>query len=385
LQNGEKVTLAKDQVHKGSLYATGENITINGTVEGDLYCAGKDITITGTVAGGVACAGENITFTGEVKQSARFAAAKVEVNEGVIAGDLTMFAATARVKQAATVKGDLNGAAQLLEFDGTVERSMLYAAAIGAISGAVQKDVNFSSDTLKLGEKARIGGELQYRASEELQNADAVTEGAVSYSQPESAKPADVLMALLQVVAMIAFMGLMLALFAPRFMERSSVIAGMSLAKTVLAGVAVLFFTPLAILLLFLTGIGATLAIVVTLLYIAIILLSGVFFAYYLGAVLLRMTPNILVRMIGGTVVLGALWMIPIVNIFVMIATVFMGTGIVVRALLYGYRPPKYQVGETPDSPQTIDTPPNVPLETPRPIAKKPKIKTAPKKPSDDK
>lgn len=387
LRSGDTVTLAKDEVHKGSLYVAGETVTIEGTVDGSLYCAGSNVTITGKVNGSIACAGQTVTYQGEASHDIRLVGQEVRLENAVAGADATIFANTARIDSNTRIEGDLNGAAQLLEYDGAVAKNLQYAAAVMALGGLVGGDANVVSDNVTFGEKAKVIGRLNYSASRELSIADEKVGGEISYNQPEESEPAQALGVLFQLTLMTAFTGLVLALIAPRFMERSSQLAGKGLGTTVLIGSAVLFLTPIVILLLFLSVLGAPLAFVAMLLYGAMLLLSGAFFAYYLGALLLRSTQNIIVRMIGGAVVLGALWLIPIVNVVAIIATFLVGTGILVRTVTNGYRTPRYSLADEPPMPPMPGALGGeaTTLETPKPIAKKPAKSTKPRsKKSDD-
>lgn len=389
VQRDETVTVAKDDVRKGSLYAMAKTVKIEGTVEGDVYCAADNVIISGLVTGDVSCAAGTIAYSGQTRGNVRFAGSDVRMTGASVGADASLFASTARLDEKTTIAGDLNGAAQLLDFNARVARNIIYAGVVTTLNGVVAGDANIKTDALSIGDKAEIKGDLFYSASRELANKKDAIKGQLVYNAPASIKPADVLMMLLKIAMATAFTGLVLALVVPRFIDRSSQIAGARLGKTALVGSAIVFFAPLAALVLFLTGIGVPLAAVVLLMYVALVLLSGAFFAYYLGAVLLRSTQSILVRMIGGTVVLGALWLIPVINIIAMVATVVIGVGIIVRTVLHGYRKPRYEVGELPSSTPSASSSADVPaasrtLEAPRPIADAPK-KKRPTKPKASK
>lgn len=388
VQRSDVVTVAKDDVRKGSLYVMAKTVKIEGTVEGDLYCAAEKVIISGLVTGDVSCAASTIMHSGQTRGSVRLAGSDVRMAGAIVGADVSLLASTARLDEKTMIAGDLNGAAQLLDFNARVARNVVYAGLVTTLNGAVAGDVNIKTDALTLGDRAEIKGNLFYSASRELASKEGVVKGKMAYNAPAAIKPADVLMTLLKVAMMSAFTGLVLALVVPRFIERSSQIAGARFGKTALVGSAVVFFTPLVSLVLLLTGIGAPLAVVVLLMYGALMLLSGAFFAYYLGAVLLRSTQNIIVRMIGGSVVLGALWLIPVINVVAMIATVVIGVGIIVCTVLYGYRKPRYEVGSLPSVPNALNsvTTPvaSRTLEKPKSIVDTPK-KKRPAKPKASK
>ena len=51
LKGADEVVVATGETHTGALYASGEVVRIDGTVEGDVYCAAATVEITGTVNG----------------------------------------------------------------------------------------------------------------------------------------------------------------------------------------------------------------------------------------------------------------------------------------------------------------------------------------------
>lgn len=77
VQTSDRVVVAADHTHEGSLYATGEQIVVDGIVKGDLYCAGRELIVSGTVEGDVLCAVQSATINGSVGQAIRLAGAKV--------------------------------------------------------------------------------------------------------------------------------------------------------------------------------------------------------------------------------------------------------------------------------------------------------------------
>lgn len=383
IKSGDTVTLAKGQTHEGSLYIAGNNVKIDGTVTGSLYCAGQNVTITGKVSGDVACAGQTLEYTGTTDGSVRLAGQQVTVN-GAVGADTTLFGMMASVGEQAKLAGDLNGGAQTVTINGEVAKNLQYGAQSVTINGLVAGSANIGSDAISLGENARVAGSLHYTASKELSIDTDKVAGKIEYNAVgEESSQANPLAGLLMTIAMFIATALIIALAAPRFMERSSRLASARFGQTLLIGSATVFVTPFVIFVLFLGILTLPLAIVAVLLYIATLILSGVFLAYHLGALLLRSSQNVLVRMIGGVAVLVALWIIPIVNIFAILATVIVGSGILVRTLTNGYRAPRYSLTPEPTRPpMPTALGGKKELETPRPIAKKP---AKPKKPADKK
>ena len=79
---------------EGNLYATGQTVTIEGTVDGDLICAGGQVAVAkgGVVTGDLMCAGQSVEISGEVRGDVRSAGYLVRVNEGGIRRGRALFA-----------------------------------------------------------------------------------------------------------------------------------------------------------------------------------------------------------------------------------------------------------------------------------------------------
>lgn len=325
--------LKKGEVHKGALYITGGRIDIAGEVEGSVYCASEaPITISGVVHGDVLCAGaSDVAITGEVKQDVRIAAVGNVAIDGTVQGDASVVSQeTVSLGKGASVSGDLQ------TYAGTA-----------ALDGTVGKDAYLSANNTDIGASAVFMGNLAYSGISQADVNSSQVKGKILFAETEH--ESDRVTSTIIVLMMLLVFGLGVALVAPRYMDRSSSIARKRFGLTVLTGIGVVFITPFISLILFLTVIGIPLSLVMMALYAVVLLASVVFFAYFLGSLLLSNVKNVLLRMVGGVVFLVALYIIPIVNIIAVIATIIVGVGIAVRSATHNYRSPRYSL--TPPAP----------------------------------
>lgn len=344
----EKITIEKDQTHVGSLYAAGEKVVIDGTVDGDLYCATSEVVVNGTVNGDVLCAAQTITVNGEVGQDMRIAAQFLVVN-GTVGGNLSAFAQDVKVASDGEVAGELNGASQLTTIDGTVSGDIVAAGQALRLNGKVGGNVDVAYESIDMAGSTSIAGNLNYTASQQRDiDADRV-DGQVTYNAPttESADSADWVSAAVMIMLAMLLTSLVLALIMPRFIHRASQLLREGGLMTVLLGFAVAFGGPLLVGVLMFTVFLAPLAIILLLAWLLVAMLSGVFFAYYIGSALLRSVNNIVLRMLGGAIVLLILYMIPFVNVFAIFAAWVVGSGMIVMTLTNGYRRPDYSLAAT--------------------------------------
>ncbi len=343
------VTIAEDETHQGSLYATGEKVVIEGNVTGTVYCAAGEVTISGSVDGDVLCAAQTLKLDeATVRGDVRVAGQYIEVSGG-IGGSVTAFGQDVKIGDNTQIAGDLNGATQKTVLDGSVAGSLVSGGQMLELNGRVGNNADVSYASIDINDSAKVGGNFNYSSAREQDINTSVVEGEVSYNPAEN-KQADtdgLLGASILFSLALLVTGLVVAALMPRFLHRSSEVLRRQGVMTVLLGFAIALGMPIILFLLFLSLFLAPLAGILLLAWLLVSALSGIFFAYYIGSVLLRGVDNILLRMLGGSVVLLILYMIPIVNIFVLFAAWIVGSGMVVATLVDGYRRPAYSVAQT--------------------------------------
>ena len=347
----EAVTLARDTTHQGSFYAAGQSVTIDGTITGSLYCAGSTVTINGTVEGDVLCAAQKVTVNGTVGQDVRVAGQFIEV-DGMVGGSLTAFGQDVRLGNEASVADDVNGAAQQVTLDGVVGRDVAVGTQLLALNGEVRGNADVAVEQVQLGNDASVVGNLNYSAQRELSFDESGVAGTVSYNpMPENGYQGNgrqfFSAVKIMFLVMLAASALVAVLVMPRFLNRSSELFTREMPKTVLLGLATVFGLPALVGFLIMSVIMLPVGLALLFAWLTVVLLSGIFFAHWVGSELLRSQQNTIVRMLGGIAVMLVLYMIPFINVLAMFAALVIGSGMVVTTLSNGYRRPSYGVTET--------------------------------------
>lgn len=357
INGGDSVTIEQSAIKPGSVYVAGNNITINATVDGSLYCAGGHITVNGSVHGDINCAGQDITINGSVQGSVKLAGGTLSLGNKV-GSDVSLFGQTATVRSNATVAGDINAGVQNLTIDGTVTRSVVAGVQSLNMNGKVGSMNIVDAQNLSLGKNARVSGDLNYQSEDELKLDSNKIGGAVHYHKPQPRHQVNPLHTLALVFATFAVTALILTLAAPRWVDRSAGIAKAKFGYVMLFGVLGVFTMPVLAVVLALTVVGLPLALMMILAWLLLLMLSGTFFAYFIGALILPRVANILVRLFVGLVATAALLVIPYsIGAFSILIMLIMGTGIILTTLLHNYQPPRYSQpragkGAKPSAPQ---------------------------------
>lgn len=344
----DTVTVAKDTTHKGSLYAAGNNVTIDGTVTGSVYCGGNIITINGTVEGDVLCGGQKVTINGTVVGDVRVAGQFIQLS-GKIGGSLTAFAQDVRLDQNTSVGGDINGAAQQFTINGMVGRDVAVGTQLLVLDGEIKGNVDVATEQIQLGSRASVLGNFNYGAGKEISFDRSLVHGEVSFNpaQPDDYNRAGhqfVAAARVSLLLMLAVSAIVMILIAPRFIDRSSELFRRQALMTILLGFAIVFGGPILVGLLLFSLVLAPLGLALLFGWLAIIFLSGIFFAYMIGAELLRSQSNVIVRMLGGVAILTIAYMIPVVSAIVLFVSLIVGSGMIAMTFTHGYRRPRYNL-----------------------------------------
>ena len=193
-QSGDQVIIGPDEVVDDDLYATANEIVVEGTVRGDLVAFGRSVIVDGTVEGDLIGAGQSVEIGGEVDDDVRIAGQALLLSEGASVGDDLIAAAYSLQNEpesnvggtlwyagyqallAGTVGEDLAGAANALTLGGEIGGDADVdvdgeegGAAPPAFVPVPQVPIPTVEPGLTLTDSALIGGNLTYQSSTEAQ------------------------------------------------------------------------------------------------------------------------------------------------------------------------------------------------------------------------
>jgi len=235
------VLVQKGDVVTEDLYAAGNRVVIEGTVEGDvLVAATGEVLISGHVLGSVTGVASSVVITGAVDGSVRVGAATVRV-DGKIGGDL--LAGASQVTVTGDVGRDLLAWTINLDTSGNVGRDIggqtIDRARIG---GSVGGDVDVTVGRLEIPAGTRIGGTLGYRSSADAVIGQGVDVGRqIVHREPVRPNVAvQAMFALTQLITVLTVMILGFVMFwaAPLVLQRSVTAVRRSPIRTFFIGLA---------------------------------------------------------------------------------------------------------------------------------------------------
>ena len=279
-QAGEHVTVTGEI--DDDIYLAGGQVDLFATVEGDVVVAGGQLNLEGDVRADVIAAGGDIELRGTVADDARVAGGNVRVLAN-IGDDLVAAGGRLQVGQTAEIGGSVWISAGDVIVDGNISQSLHANGGRVIITGVIDGDVELWAEHIEIGSSAVITGDLHYRSPYPARIAEgARIEGEKTHTPvevPVAPIMAGLLLAAILFVLTLMMTAAVLYLAFPGVAQRCSDSIRTQPWVSLGYGLAILAGGPLVIILLFSTGIGTLLALLLLAAYL-IMLLTG----YILGA-----------------------------------------------------------------------------------------------------
>lgn len=179
------VIIREDRLIEDDLYASGERVVIEGTIDGDLMAAaGEEILIEGEVTGNVTALAPRVSVTGTIGRSLRVAARDFEL-AGSVGKDVVFAGVGGEIAEPAVVEGDVLAWSWDMRSAGEVGGDFNGTFGYLSLSGVIEGDVEVTVRGLAIDGPLNVGGDLGYRSEAEatgLEEAD--VGGVVAHEKP---------------------------------------------------------------------------------------------------------------------------------------------------------------------------------------------------------
>jgi cytoskeletal protein CcmA (bactofilin family) len=326
------------QTIHSSLYSSGKDIEIKGTVDGDVYCFGQTVTIDATVHGDVLCAAQDITINGKVDGNIRAAGQVVSVNAHV-GHSATVAAMTFSLDADASVGQDLTATGDALNIKGFVGRDVVASGNTAIFNGIVGRNVRVSAQKVQLKTSAIIKGNLDYTSASKVEmNGLAAVKGTTTHATEQKRGGSNWLKDFSFMLYIFAVIGLtlvaiVLALFFPRFFTQTSDHIKNSFGKTLLVGLAASLLLPAICIGLLFSLAGIPLAAFIVLAGVFAGALSGPITGFYVGRLVLRNNKNAVLTALVGSAITVTVYFIPILGVLAIFVAFWLGFGALLLSL----------------------------------------------------
>ncbi|MFP3941943.1 MAG: hypothetical protein ACLF0P_16740, partial [Thermoanaerobaculia bacterium] len=243
---GQTVAVGPGDVVPDDLYAVGETVRIEGTVQGDLVTTARRVIVAGTVEGDLLALGQSVLVDGTVGDDARVAAQVLRLGPGArLADDLVSAGFSVEAADGSSVGGSVVALGYQALLAGEVAERLLGSFAALELAGTIEGDVEVSvgpaddgapgafwpteipippvDPGLTVSDAAQLGGDLRYESPDAgeiapgARVAGEVTHEEVTPAAEEEPSPVEHgLDAIRRLVALLLVGGLLL-LAAPRW------------------------------------------------------------------------------------------------------------------------------------------------------------------------
>lgn len=286
-QTGEMVFI--EEPVDGDLYAAGGEIEILAPVSGDAVIAGGTIRISGRVDGDVITAGGNLRLLGNVTDDVRVAGGRIAI-EGSVAGHAVAAGGDVHITSNARIEDFAWIAGGKLKIAGTVGSDLRAAGGEIIISGRIDGNVELVGDKIQIEDSAVINGNLTWSSLNEPQISEAAEiVGEISarelddYGWEYETEDAAWFGGIFTLITLTLTAGILFSIF-PAWSNQVASSARERPIASPLVGLAVIATTPLVIIILFMTGVGSMLGLLMLLGY-GVTLLLGWLFGLIIAAI----------------------------------------------------------------------------------------------------
>jgi len=182
-RKGDTVSVKKDEVLKGDLFATGEHVRIDGEVDGDVYAFANQVDVTGHINGDLICFAKAVRVSGVVDGNLRTGANIVTVT-GTIERNAMVWNEAFNLDSSGKIGRSLTAGGESLTLDGKIGRDFLGFADTTTISGFIGGSVREQGKSLSIVSGAEIDGKTSFKGQKE----PSVASDAKLASPPEFTK-----------------------------------------------------------------------------------------------------------------------------------------------------------------------------------------------------
>ncbi|ODS24946.1 hypothetical protein AB835_01410 [Candidatus Endobugula sertula] len=337
----DKIVFIQDDIDH-DIYLAGSQITVKANVDGDVVAVGRRVTIEEKISEDVIATAKNITIDGDIGDDARLAGGQVIVNgniteDAIIAGGLIQFSSHSTVGNRAWLVGGS------IEFNGRAGDELIIKGREIIIAGEIAGDVTLYAKNIQILPTAKIMGNFTYTSAEEANiHPGSVISGSVrkqplpdwQSSSLETLKELSITISILFLLSIVISVGILYLLLPDMFMTASDTVS-LRFLQCIAVGLMIFLITPPLIILLFITILGAPLALLVLLFYIALLIMGYFIAIFYVGDRLLtyirrnreKTTLWRLLSIVVALMVLLILSAIPLIGLLTLFFIFLVGLG----------------------------------------------------------
>lgn len=345
-QTGE--TIKAEASFSDMAFLAGDEIRIKASSDDDIFAAGGNIDVDATIADHLILAGGEITIRDIRVDDIIAAGGDLSLRSGSVTDDVLAAGGKVMLHPEFEVAGSAILSGGEVTINSPIQHELRVAAGRIVLNSVVDGNVKLMGDWIELGPKARLGGNLQYRGENIEISPSAVITGTTSILPADDqdqferwGKGSAAFFAWFAVAAVlgITLLVVVIALLLPGLMNRSVLLIKQKPLLALGVGFLAIFVLPFTLFMLFVTIVGAPLAMLIAAMLFAFTPVGVAASAYFIGMQGRRLIrkpaddappPTTGVRLIWSAiaiVLILALGMIPIVGGLVWLLVLMFGMG----------------------------------------------------------
>lgn len=334
IASGDNVVLSKDQIINQDYFASGNSVTISGTVNGDVYIAGGNVLVDGIINGDLLTVGGTVNVVGSVSGNIRAVGGNITIS-GLSDGNTSLVGGSLNITNNADIGGSLVAVGGEVQVFAPVGKGATVAGGQVTLGNVVGGNVTSGASMLTLTSSANVAGNLDYWS----QNQPQIQPGAsvagqtsghmVAVSQEPVTKFFGALVGISLFLKLIGFIsqliiGLLILRFFPNFSQGVVETIKGNPWWSLGVGFLALILTPIIVIILLVTVIGIPLALLLLVAYIIVLCFARIFIALLIGQWILKQKGNITWAFALGLIIFVIISLIPFIGgLFSFFATLF--------------------------------------------------------------
>lgn len=346
----ETITIPAGTTINDSLIAAADTVNVDGVINGNLIAAGRHIVVRGTVQGDLIAAAQEVDVEGTVTGNV-FTFAQWNNVRGKIQGTVYAFSQAFRFDAGGAAAGDLIAFGASAQVEGSVVRDAMVFGSVTDVRGKIGRNLSVAGDRVVLAAGSTVGGDFLAKVPAQMvvtvdpgakisgkQDIEIVTRRSFGWNR--FSDPRFYFWQCVQLVGALIFGAFLLVLF-PGFYKSTAAEVG-NWMRSLGLGFAVLFATPVAIVLAAVTLIGLPVAFATLFLYIAGMYMAKIFAGAWLGQTMLRRPEHnngdTLLALLVGMVIIFIAVQVPYVGPIFHLVLFCLGLGVFTWKLYSGVR-----------------------------------------------
>jgi hypothetical protein len=273
-------------------FVAGGQPRIAAQVADDIFAAGGDMRVEGASADHLILGGADIDLAPGAVKDVLAVAGRLDLRTGVISDDLVAMGGDIRLRPESRVEGSVALTGGKLRIGAPVQGELIAAGGTVEVDSAIGGDARIVGGDIVIGPSARIGGDLRIRGERvEISPQAVITGQTIREALPRHERGAEKAAAGAAVFGVLFMLGVFLvhgliAVAAPGFVAGAAQRIRTQFLPTAGIGALAFLLSPVLLIALFASVIGAPLALFLAVAWVAVLPLAFAAISYWIGQAL---------------------------------------------------------------------------------------------------